>query len=1062
MKTVRPIGVSASSGVNGLLYRALDHVMVRAPLLPVEKYLTLLDDENPLSLLSDPRIRRALAVGSPSLLSTVERFQHSQPSLRDAEQMRAKLLRYLTRMSTRPTPYGLFAGVAVVNWGPTTDLAIRSTCAETSTRPDMAWLMALVMSAEGKLAIRKHLNFRANPLAVLEAGRFALTERAPTGKGAPGLPVSVRATGAVKRALAMARAPVSYEFLMSELCATTPSATPEKVAALLTQLWEQTLLLTDLRPPMTTASPAQYVADRLTRIPEATEELTRLNAFLTAASAWDRMEPEESVDAFRGLLARAGAPADGSGDTPVQVDMAMSAEGRLGRILADEAARAVELHLRLSPSPRGFSSLAAYRQAFVTRYGHDREVPVLELLNPNTGLGPPSAHGHAPTGPDPRKAALRSQTLVQIACSALRDRQRVARLDDKLLARLETWSLVADTAPLSMDINFLVAARSPQDIDRGDFTLVLGPNLGALAAGRNLGRFANLIGPAGQRALEQTAAAEKALAPDEIWAELVHLPSNMRSANVVIRPPVRDYEIPLGVTPGVPASQVIPLNELLIGVEEGRFYVRWPAAGKRVRISSGHMLTLHSAPAVGRFLVELSLDCKALFSTFDWGAVENFPYLPRVEVGRIVLRLAQWRIHKDDLAIDASSGFRGSLELWRTRWDVPRHVFLSVGDNRLILDLQQDSQAVEIKNELKKLAEGGSLVVQEVLPWLGEAWLVGPGGHYYSEFVASLVLRADSLSATRPHVPAVKPSAAPSRPTGVLPEQSGVQSQRVYPPGSEWLFVKLYGPRTFEDDVISGSMLTLTENIIASSLAESWFFIRYSDPDPHIRLRFLGLPDRLKGQVFGHVCDWARQLISDGLSLRYVFDTYEREVERYGGTEGAAVAESLFAVDSRYAAELVRCAMAKQWTQDRTTLVALSIDDLLGAIGFSDEERLRWYRGQAASGRSDAGSEYRQRKTVLRSLLGRPGGLANEAGGAEIVEVFQGRRQSLAPVADRLRQLANHGELDQSIDRLTSSFVHLHINRMGGIDSSSEQRILSLLLRTREGLKKSPVAEPKP
>jgi thiopeptide-type bacteriocin biosynthesis protein len=83
----------------------------------------------------------------------------------------------------------------------------------------------------------------------------------------------------------------------------------------------------------------------------------------------------------------------------------------------------------------------------------------------------------------------------------------------------------------------------------------------------------------------------------------------------------------------------------------------------------------------------------------------------------------------------------------------------------------------------------------------------------------------------------------------------------------------------------------------------------------------------------------------------------------------------------------------------------------------------------------------------------------NESGGPEIAGVFQARRQSLAPVADRLRQLASNGELSQSIDQLAASFVHLHINRMGGIDSSSEQRVFSLLLRTREGLRKSPVAE---
>jgi lantibiotic biosynthesis protein len=1048
--------------VNELLYQPLDSVMVRAPLLPVESYRALADGEDPLSLLSDSRIRRALAVGSPSLLGTVERFERSGLAPRDAEQMRAKLLRYLIRMSTRPTPYGLFAGVALGSWDAVTDLSIRSTCATTRTRPDMAWLMDLVMSLEANPLIRKRLDWCANPLAAIQAGRVALAERAPTGKGGPGPPVSLRATGAVKRALLLARKPIPYEDLAARLCETTPSATPEKVERLLTELWEQTFLLTDLRPPLTTHSPARYVAERLARIPEAAGELARLNAFLAAAADWDRMGPEGSPQAFGSLLALAGAPPDGSRESPVQVDMAMSVQGRLGSTLAAEAARGAELLLRLSPSPGGSSSLAAYRQAFVGRYGHDREVPILELLNPNTGLGPPALHGHLATGPEPSRAARRARTLLQLACTALRQRDRVVQLDETCLERLETWSPDRETAPQSLDINILVAARSAAAIDGGDYVVAVGPNLGATAAGRNLGRFADLLGPDGLRALERTAAAEQAHAPDQVWAELVYLPSSFRSANVVIRPPVRPYEIPLGVTPGVPASHVIPLDELVVGVEHGRFSVRWPAAGKRVIVSSGHMLNPHTAPHEGRFLVDISNDGRAVFSSFDWGPAEFFPHLPRVQAGRIVLRPAQWRIHKDDLTTGSADAYRRSLDRWREEWDVPRHVFLSAGDNRLVLDLEQAAQAAELRSELQKLPEGGSVIVQEVLPGFDEAWLPGPGGLYYSEFIVPLVLRSGDPTTTRPSAARIpRPAAVPVAVEG-SPEQPLGPSWRSCPPGSEWLFVKLYCPRSFEDDVICESMLTFAENATAAGLADSWFYIRYSDPEPHIRLRFRGARDRLSGQLFGHVCDWAGRLMSDGLCRRFVFDTYEREVERYGGPAGMAAAESLFSVDSHYAAALLRCLRKKESPHDHITLVAVSIDDMLGGIGLGEDERLRWYRTQASPGRAEAGSEYRQRKPVLRLLLGQTEALANEPGGAEIAGLFKQRRAALTSVSDHLRQLADRGELGQSIDTLCASFVHLHVNRMGGLDSPSEQRILSLLLRTREGLQKSPAVRPVP
>ena len=1053
---------SATSNVNEPLYQPLDFVTVRAPLLPVECYRALADEKLQLELLSDPRVLTALAVGSTSLLGAIDRYNQSGLTPRDADRMRAKLRRYQIRMATRPTPYGLFAGVALAAWGENTDLGICATSARTRTRPDMAWLMSLVMSAEADPAIRRHLSFVANPLVVVEAGRLFLSERAPSRPENPGIPVSVRATGVVKRALALARSPIRYEDLVTRLCEATPSATAEKVEKLLNELWEQTVLLTDLRPPLTSNSPARYVAERLARIPEAADPLAKLNTFVTALSTWDSLKVEERAEGFKSLLAETGIPLDGSQQIPIQVDMAMSLEGRIGNIIAREAAQTAELLLRLSPYPRGIATLAGYRQQFVNRYGHDREVPLKELLDAQRGLGPPSFHSHASVGPDPAKAAQRAQTLIQLACTALRRRERAVLLDEQLIARLETWRPSADTAPLSLDINVLVGARSAAAIDSGDFIMVLGPNLGALSAGRNLGRFADLLAPDGTAALERAAAAEQAHAPDQLWAEAVYVPGNFRLANVVIRPAVRTYELALGVTPGVASSRVIPLDELVVGIEQGRFYVFWPAAGKRVNFSAGHMLNTHNAPAAIRFLSELSNDGKAVLSSFDWGPAESFQYLPRVQTGRIALRPAQWRIQKGEIAIESPSAFRDSLDRWRAEWDAPQLISLSVGDNRLILDLDQDAEAAELKAEIQKLGDGQSITVQEVLPTLDEAWLQGEDGHYYSELVVSLILRESTKRATDASASHATSASDSPKPTttesGAEFTERAEPTSRLRPPGSEWLFVKLYCPRNLENDVVPESMLTFAENVVAAGLADSWFFIRYSDPDSHIRLRFHGSPQRLTGQLFATVCDWAGGLMSDGLCLKFGFDTYEPEIERFGGTAGMAAAEGLFSADSRGSAKLLHELKRKVWPHDEITLLALSIDDLLNAIGFDNAERLRWYRGQTNARGADIGAEFRQRKNVFRSVLGQPQQfLAGFPGGSAIASVLAQRQEALVPVARRLRELAEQKILRLPLDALCGSFVHLHLNRMTTLGSPSEQRILGLLLRTRESLAKAPV-----
>ena len=139
------------------------------------------------------------------------------------------------------------------------------------------------------------------------------------------------------------------------------------------------------------------------------------------------------------------------------------------------------------------------------------------------------------------------------------------------------------------------------------------------------------------------------------------------------------------------STPAISPNDLLVGVDQGRFYIRSQANGRRVRFTSGHMLNYHSGPPLVRFLLDAANDSKASFSSFDWGQMESFEYLPRLRTGRIVLRPAQWRIGKENF----------SLAQWRTSWQVPRYLSLSAGDNRLILDLEQSSHAAELKAEVR-------------------------------------------------------------------------------------------------------------------------------------------------------------------------------------------------------------------------------------------------------------------------------------------------------------------------------------------------------------------------
>ncbi|HEY6707952.1 MAG TPA: lantibiotic dehydratase [Actinomycetota bacterium] len=1067
----------ADQSTTGPLYQPMDHLVVRAPLLPVEAYQALQGRDGPGSAGSgsvgagsgpsrnghdgslDPEIRWALAVASPSLLAALDR---AGPGDRGSARLEGKLLRYLIRMSTRPTPFGLFAGVGIARWADRADLALAGP-PRTRTRLDMEWLLRLVLQLEADPEVRRHLFLFANTAAFERGDRIHVSERAPAGSSVSGDSASVRATGAVREALVAARHPISYAELAAKLLAAIPNATQERVDQLIAQLCEATLLLTDLRPPLTSPDPAGWVVDRLTAAAFLAEargsqpigpldggaangwamragvEAERLAALAAEAAALDLLGPAEAEVRHARLAERMGL---GGARSPVQVDARLDLRGAgLHAAVGEAAAVAAELLLRLTPLPDGPPHLAAYRRAFLRRYGPDRVVALLELLDPRFGLG---SLGPA-TGPSrPAGSARRNQLLLDLACRALRDRQAVLELDEELVGQLATWVPGPETAPRSLELYVGVAAASVAAIDEGAFQLVVGHGPGVSPAGRNLGRFADLLAPASRAAAVEAnwsaiADGDRAAGvgrPSVVVAELVYLPRRLRQANVVVRAGQHGFELAVGTSAGVPGGRVVPLDELVVGVRDGRLRVWWPVGGAELEVTAGHMLSPAEAPAVCRFLAEVGRDGRAQLGGFSWGAAAGFPFLPRVQVGRVVLRPASWRL--DPAVLDATSD---SLGRWREEWRVPRHVQLGGGDRRLLLDLDDPAQLGQVRDALGR---GRAVTLHEAIPGPGDAWLPGPGGRYLTELVVPLRLAAPQGS----HAPG-------NRQLSHAPAPLVPRDVRLRPPGSEWLYVKLYGPREDEDELLAGPVRELAEAAVEDGLASGWFFVRYGDPDPHLRLRFRGEPGRLTGKLLPRLCEWAGELVAAGRCDRFAIDTYEREVERYGGPEGMAAAEELFVADSRCVAGLVGC-LRGGLGLDRVGLAVVTVDDLLDALGLDPRRRLEWFGGRVADRRA-SGPEHRRRKAVLRPLLADPRRLGSVPGGREVLGLLAERRAALVPIAERLATLAAVG------DRLQGgapAFVHLNCNRLLGPDPAAERLVMGLLLRTRESLDRAPLPRP--
>ncbi len=181
--------------------------------------------------------------------------------------------------------------------------------------------------------------------------------------------------------------------------------------------------------------------------------------------------------------------------------------------------------------------------------------------------------------------------------------------------------------------------------------------------------------------------------------------------------------------------------------------------------------------------------------------------------------------------------------------------------------------------------------------------------------------------------------------------------RRKFIPGSRWLYFKIYTGIKTADEVATRTLLPLLRELYEAKLIDDWFFIRYTDPDFHLRLRLLVARPEHYAAIFARIGSSVEPLVDNGAVVKVVCDTYVREIERYGAGTMEAV-ERLFGIDSRAVLELLD-RVAEEPADRRETvrwqLALLLLDDAMTAFGREPEEKLRLFSNMAGNFKQEFG-----------------------------------------------------------------------------------------------------------
>jgi thiopeptide-type bacteriocin biosynthesis protein len=711
-----------------------------------------------------------------------------------------------------------------------------------------------------------------------------------------------------------------------------------------------------------------------------------------------------------------------------------SSEATLGGEVLEEIMRGVETMRRFATRPSG-DDLTRFRDAFVARY-EEQEIALTEALDGEVGIGfPPASTALSDGGPLMKGIAFPEDVEEQTRWGEWegfllgRLSEATARGSSEIVLEQSDLERFArkDPSPLpgAFAVSVVVSAADDVALATGEFQ-VLWSGCDGPSGARLLGRFChadpNLLG-----SVRRHLRAEEALDPDAIFAEVAHLPEG-RLGNILFRPLLRDYEISYLGSSGAPNDRQIPVTDLFVSVSRRQIVLRSRRLNRRVvpRLTSAHNYRWLGLPTY-RFLCELQGQGLAGGLGWEWGPLASAPFLPRVVSGRLVLSLARWKVSGEELkTLGRSKGserFAG-VQSWRAKRGLPRRVMLADSDNLLLVDLDNVLSVESFVHLVKDRSEARLI---EMFPQPSQLCARGPEGRFVHELIVPFVRRPAAGEAAR--TLSVATPESPARDA----------DRRRFVPGSEWLYAKLYAGAATMDSLLRDTVAPLVRKSMRSGAADRWFFIRYDDPDHHLRLRFHGRPARLLKDLVTDLQKAAAPLLADGRIWKVQLDTYQREVERYGGPEGVEFSEQIFEADSEAVlAILERLEPGDAGADERWRLALYGVDSLLDVCGLDFAarrelvERLRDEFGKELRVNDDVkhglGSRFRKESPSLKTLL--DGDRAKDNPLAPGIALLRRRSHTIAPLILQLQKLEKAGRLSQPIASIASSYTHMHVNRM--------------------------------
>ena len=613
-------------------------------------------------------------------------------------------------MSSRCTPFGLFAGTAIGVFGDSTALKVTPTIANRHTRLDMNYLVALSQDLIKQNDIKRQLQFYPNTSIYSAGSQLRYVEYHYENSRRVHHIVGVSNSEYLQKVLRLAQTGATLETLSN--CLIDDDIDLEMASDFVQELVDSQLLVSELEPSVSGPEFLDQIIPVLQETSGTEMIVKTLEKVNTAITTLDSIKENKSQDYI--AISKQLKELNTAFDLKFlfQTDVTIGTHTNvLDKRVLYKVRRALRLLNKISPAPKE-TLLSQFKDAFQERY-EDREVPLSQALDVELGVGflqnrdsgdisalvddlilpqkrdKITTHDQKWTSVD----VLLHQKLLQCLDTG---KEEMVLLDEDFEHLEEHWEDLPDTISMITEIVTL---------NNEEYVVMSGA--GGSSAANLLGRFCH-SDPAINKYVCDIVNVEKQCNPDALMAEIVHLPES-RVGNILMRPALRAYEIPYLAKSILPSEQQLPIEDLMLSIKSGRLILRSKKYNKEVlpRLTNAHNYSSGALP-IYQFLANMQSQGKRSGINFNWGPYgDGFSFLPRVIYKGVILSPKTWNIKEADIKnLQESQAnneeFQKALSIFITEKRLDQYVLLEEGDNELLINLKNHTSVKMLLSTVKR------------------------------------------------------------------------------------------------------------------------------------------------------------------------------------------------------------------------------------------------------------------------------------------------------------------------------------------------------------------------